>query len=104
MNRKCTTMRTLRKRAAGGPLIPRSCDGLVRFLTLPQNIVGFRYGKHEVATSSCIQLTPEGRKLAEWFHKQIGYEPLKLLHIQDAADLIERSRPFWFSSEASVVE
>lgn len=92
-------METLRKRAEGGPLLPESMKGLVRFITIPWEIRGFRYGIHDRAESSRIVITDEGRKLVEQFHAEIGYDPMRLLTIKDAALVIEKSRPLWFSAQ-----
>lgn len=96
---KCTTMATLRKRCAGGPLIPQVSHGLVRFMTLVWNIKAFRYNVHDVAKKSGISVTDEGRKLIAEFHAKIQYDPMKLLTISEAAEVVERSRPYWFSTE-----
>lgn len=93
--RKCNTMSTLKKRCQGGPLIPQSSFGLVRFLTIPQNIKGFRYGVYDQVAASSIRLTEQGRKLCEEFHAKIGYDPMKLLTIQQAAEIVEKSRKYW---------
>lgn len=97
-NRSCTTMATLKKRCLGGPLIPQSSFGLVRFLTIPNNIRGFRYTVHDQVVASGIRLTEEGRKLCDEFHAKIGYDPMRLLTIQQAVEIVERSREYWFEA------
>ena len=91
-------MATLRKRADGGPLLPECTKGLVRFITVPSQIQGFRYGVHDRVEGWGISLTDNGRELAKQFHAAIGYDPTKLLTIEQAALLIEKSRPLWLSA------
>jgi hypothetical protein len=94
--RKCTTMATLRKRCEGSPLIPKYVEGRVIFYVFAANIKGFRYGKHDKATNSGTSLTEDGKNLAAEFGKKIGLEPSKLYSISESADIVERSKEFWF--------
>lgn len=79
--------------------MPQVSHGLVRFMTLAWNIKGFRYGVHDIAKSSGINLTNEGLALIEEFHAKIQYDSMRLLTISEAAEVVERSRPYWFSAE-----
>jgi hypothetical protein len=93
--KRCTTMATIRKRCEGGPLLPRCLGGKVSFLVLASNIKGFRYRKHDKATSSGIATTKCGRQLVDEFQQKIGLEPAKLYSISQAAEIVERSKELW---------